>query len=572
MKKLTCEMCGGTDLLKQEGVFVCQNCGIRYSVEEAKKMMVEGVVEVTGTVQIDNTGSVGNYLKIAQTALSSKNHAEAERYANRVIELDPSNYEAWLIKGKAAGWQSTLANLRFPECVSSFSAALSHAPQDQKERLMTEIQTEIANLSQGLIALRAERFVKWPDKEEGEGFLSDLSTIGQTVIDFASNGIQISIDGILSSIVGIIDDATKKAYHTTIYPDYKSDEYPYPDEHDWRRYVVRIDYCIQLLERAAVLCKKDQRASIQIWKDLIEFQNCAINSVSLDYKYIADEKVYYQKWKLSDEAKSIRKKKIAKYQAEIDSIKSQEEKEQAQKKQRETAIKNKKKSDFWSAHYEERNCLESELRKAEQKRDELIASGTGYVKCNMLNEYVNGILAVLSRERNATTLSDADKNMLRCANSFWPVLSALDEYDAYLDNNPILKQSKELATKRNQIIQKKTKLAVQEWKFLASFLALTAVGVTMAVGAEYLDIGSELVSFLSWIVMLMSGACFVYYLFNRCLPNLKMRRVYKKEVKAYNTIVDKMNDVPKYTGQMSKTLKYAMSKSWTPHIPSRIEE
>ena len=27
MKRLTCEMCGGTDLIKQDGVFVCQNCG-----------------------------------------------------------------------------------------------------------------------------------------------------------------------------------------------------------------------------------------------------------------------------------------------------------------------------------------------------------------------------------------------------------------------------------------------------------------------------------------------------------------------------------------------------------------
>lgn len=37
MKKITCEMCGSADLLKQDGVFVCQNCGTMYSVEEAKK-------------------------------------------------------------------------------------------------------------------------------------------------------------------------------------------------------------------------------------------------------------------------------------------------------------------------------------------------------------------------------------------------------------------------------------------------------------------------------------------------------------------------------------------------------
>lgn len=46
MKKLTCEMCGGNDLIKQDGVFVCQNCGTKYTVEEAKKMMKEVVDKV----------------------------------------------------------------------------------------------------------------------------------------------------------------------------------------------------------------------------------------------------------------------------------------------------------------------------------------------------------------------------------------------------------------------------------------------------------------------------------------------------------------------------------------------
>ena len=53
MKTLKCEMCGGNQLLKQDGVFVCQNCGTQYTVEEAKKMMIEGTVDVQGTVTIN---------------------------------------------------------------------------------------------------------------------------------------------------------------------------------------------------------------------------------------------------------------------------------------------------------------------------------------------------------------------------------------------------------------------------------------------------------------------------------------------------------------------------------------
>ena len=35
MKQLTCEMCGSTDMIKQDGVFICQTCGMKYTVEEA---------------------------------------------------------------------------------------------------------------------------------------------------------------------------------------------------------------------------------------------------------------------------------------------------------------------------------------------------------------------------------------------------------------------------------------------------------------------------------------------------------------------------------------------------------
>lgn len=68
MKQLTCEMCGSTDLTKQDGVFVCQSCGTKYSVEEAKKMMIEGTVEVAGTIKVDDTAKIANYYTMAESA------------------------------------------------------------------------------------------------------------------------------------------------------------------------------------------------------------------------------------------------------------------------------------------------------------------------------------------------------------------------------------------------------------------------------------------------------------------------------------------------------------------------
>lgn len=41
MKKMICEVCGGSNFLKENGVFVCQICGMKYSLAEAKKLVKE---------------------------------------------------------------------------------------------------------------------------------------------------------------------------------------------------------------------------------------------------------------------------------------------------------------------------------------------------------------------------------------------------------------------------------------------------------------------------------------------------------------------------------------------------
>lgn len=93
MKQLVCEMCGSTDLVKQDGVFVCQFCGCKYSVEEAKKMMVEieGTVEVTGTVKVDSTDEIENLLIRAKQFEDENQIQKAREYYNRVLDIDANN-------------------------------------------------------------------------------------------------------------------------------------------------------------------------------------------------------------------------------------------------------------------------------------------------------------------------------------------------------------------------------------------------------------------------------------------------------------------------------------------------
>ena len=111
MKQLTCEMCGSTDLMKQDGVYVCQSCGTKYSVEEAKKMMVE----VGGAVEVKNAAQLENLLNLANSSFESKNYAQAEEFCNQVIAMDDKNYKAWKLKGEAINYQINAKDQRILE-------------------------------------------------------------------------------------------------------------------------------------------------------------------------------------------------------------------------------------------------------------------------------------------------------------------------------------------------------------------------------------------------------------------------------------------------------------------------
>lgn len=96
MKRLTCEMCGSQDLIKKDGLFECQSCGCKYTVEEAKKLMVEGVVEVkvTEPVKIDNSSKIDGFYEIARRAREDGNITQAAQYYHLILQEEPNSWEA----------------------------------------------------------------------------------------------------------------------------------------------------------------------------------------------------------------------------------------------------------------------------------------------------------------------------------------------------------------------------------------------------------------------------------------------------------------------------------------------
>jgi len=96
MKKLICEMCESTDLLKQDGVFVCQSCGAKYSVEDAKKMVGEGgdTGETAAAAKVDNTSKIENLYKLAHRAKEGNDVEKAAQYYEQISLENPNDWES----------------------------------------------------------------------------------------------------------------------------------------------------------------------------------------------------------------------------------------------------------------------------------------------------------------------------------------------------------------------------------------------------------------------------------------------------------------------------------------------
>lgn len=159
MKRMTCEMCGSTNLVKKEGLFECQDCGTKYSVEEAKKMMVEvdGTVEVTGTVKVDSSNQLDNLLKNIETLYDDGKYEEVYKKCDEILVIDPENPKAMLYKGFADAWNNTNGRSNnIYAAIRGFDRAASSAKKrGQKESIGEFIKFASSNMNPLVLAIKS---------------------------------------------------------------------------------------------------------------------------------------------------------------------------------------------------------------------------------------------------------------------------------------------------------------------------------------------------------------------------------------------------------------------------------
>lgn len=156
MKKLVCELCGSDDIVKQEGCFVCQQCGTKYSIEEAKRMMMEGGDAAPGiTVKVDNSSFVERYLQNARRAKAKEDWEETEKYYNMVEQNEPTNIEAVFYSAYGKARTSLISEDYYKKeavfrvlqnTISVISDDFVVEKAEEEKPLLEQIKTDIAGL------------------------------------------------------------------------------------------------------------------------------------------------------------------------------------------------------------------------------------------------------------------------------------------------------------------------------------------------------------------------------------------------------------------------------------------
>lgn len=281
MKKLTCEMCGGTDLIKQDGMWVCQTCGCKYSVEEAKKMMIEGTVDVSGsTVKIDNAANVENYFKMAESAIQSGNAKEAESYCNKIIEIEPRNYQAWFIKGQAAGRESNVSNVRIKETLNCFFNAIDYAPEDEKYKFMLIVCGVFDYILSGFIVKLCDNFKNNTTAALAKSILKSLEVLKQyrKALYEKCGFLEIfkeSKSEIENKIATQISNAAVTAWKNNIL---RPCLYSGKTRVLWDECILIGDQVLLLIQAAINYSGQDDKQDVGRYKNMIDIQTVLINS------------------------------------------------------------------------------------------------------------------------------------------------------------------------------------------------------------------------------------------------------------------------------------------------------
>ena len=115
-------------------------------------------LEVRPGMGVETSQMIENLFILSQNAFDSENYVDAENYANRIIELDSTNSDAWLMKGNCAGKNTDGKSFRFLESINCWNTALANASKEEFEDYQFTVRTNCIDIAVSYVLKTAIEF------------------------------------------------------------------------------------------------------------------------------------------------------------------------------------------------------------------------------------------------------------------------------------------------------------------------------------------------------------------------------------------------------------------------------
>ena len=313
-------------------------------------------VEATPTFMSDKAQMIENLFILSQNAFDSENYTDAENYANRIIEIEATNSDAWLMKGNCAGKNNNGTSFRLIESINCWNSCLLNSSKEEYEDYQFTVRTNCIDIAVAYVLKSIVDFKNNPGEES-------LNKIKQT-IDYVEPmmrkanqtfGVDINVydDKLASNINAFVTAVSKQAIQQ-----FGKKAEAQTDE-AYKRFVEVQDGCILAWDYLMDLAKKHGTVSA-ILSNLVKMEEAIIRNCG--HKISGTKVKESLKCTMSERNQRLEKIKKSKKKLE-DKFVDIRKRDRVEQK-----FKNAK---YWEEHQEEKQELLDERQKLEHEVFEL---------------------------------------------------------------------------------------------------------------------------------------------------------------------------------------------------------
>lgn len=327
-------------------------------------------LEIRPGMGVETSQMIENLFILAQNAYDSENYVDAENYANRIIELDSTNCDAWLMKGNCAG-KNFAGNFRFLESINCWNTCIQNASKEEYEDYQFTVRTNCIDTAIAYVLRSLVDFKKKPG-EEGLQKIKDTIDYVEPMMRKANQTFGVDIvayeDKLASNINALVTQISKTALQTFgKKPEKQTDE-------AYKEFVATQDACILAWEYLMDVAKKHGTVTA-ILSNLVKIHEIVIRACS--YKVSGSKVKESITCSMAERNTRLEKIKKAKKKLEDKFVDIRKRDRVDQK------IKNEK---YWEEHQDEKQALLDERQKLDHEIFELENSKLKMAELNELKK------------------------------------------------------------------------------------------------------------------------------------------------------------------------------------------